>query len=54
MRRARPAQRATRGAESGDDDAAHRHHHDLVEAVTEGDAERGSALVRSIFDPFMH
>lgn len=42
-----------RHEESGDDDAAHRHHHDLVEAVAEGDADRASALVRSIFDPFM-
>ena len=43
-----------RHEESGDDAASHRHHHDLVEAVAEGDADRASALVRSIFDPFMH
>jgi DNA-binding FadR family transcriptional regulator len=42
-----------RHEESGDDDASHRHHHDLVEAVADGDADRASALVRSIFDPFM-
>ena len=39
--------------ESGDDDAAHRHHHDLVEAIAEGDADRASGLVREIFKPFM-
>jgi DNA-binding GntR family transcriptional regulator len=43
-----------RHEESGDDAASHRHHHALVEAVAEGDADRASALVRSIFDPFMH
>ncbi len=43
-----------RHEESGDDAAAHRHHHDLVEAIAEGDADRASALVRSIVDPFMH
>ena len=43
-----------RHEESGDDEASLRRHHDLVEAVAEGDADRASALVRSIFDPFMH
>ena len=42
-----------RDEESGDDDAAHRHHHDLVEAIAAGDADRASALVREIFKPFM-
>lgn len=39
--------------ESGDSDVAHRHHHDLVEAIAAGDADRASALVREIFQPFM-
>lgn len=39
--------------ESGDDATAHRRHHDLVEAIAEGDADRASTLVRSIFEPFM-
>lgn len=42
-----------RDEESGDDDAAHRHHHDLVEAIAEGDPDRASALVQAIFRPFM-
>lgn len=42
-----------RDEESGDDETAHRHHHDLVEAIAAGDPERASALVRDIFEPFM-
>ncbi len=42
-----------RDEESVDDDAALRHHHDLVEAIAASDAERASALVREIFQPFM-
>lgn len=38
---------------SGDDDAVHRHHRDLVEAIAAGDAGRASGLVASIFEPFM-
>lgn len=43
-----------RHEESGDDDAAHRHHHDLVEAIAEGDRDRAAARVAAIFEPFMH
>ncbi|MCY4725298.1 GntR family transcriptional regulator [Nocardioides sp. STR2] len=39
--------------ESGDDATAHRRHHDLVEAIAEGDADRASVVVRAIFEPFM-
>lgn len=39
--------------EESDDDAAHRHHSDLVEAIAAGQADRASALVREIFQPFM-
>lgn len=42
-----------RDEESGDDDAAHRLHHDLVEAIAQGDAGRATGLVASIFEPFM-
>ena len=42
-----------RDDEAGDEDAAHRHHHDLVEAIAAGDSDRASALVREIFQPFM-
>src|SRR6478735_3934029 len=42
-----------RHEESGDDAAAHRRHHDLVEAIAAGEPDRAAALVRSIFDPFM-
>ncbi|MBL0749398.1 FadR/GntR family transcriptional regulator [Nocardioides baculatus] len=42
-----------RDEESGDDETAHRHHRDLVEAIAAGDPERASALVRDIFEPFM-
>ncbi|MFC7387338.1 FadR/GntR family transcriptional regulator [Sphaerisporangium rhizosphaerae] len=36
-----------------DDDAAHRHHHELVEAIADGDADRAATKVVSIFKPFM-
>jgi DNA-binding FadR family transcriptional regulator len=42
-----------RHEESGDDARAHRHHHDLVEAIADGDASRATALVAAIFEPFM-
>ena len=42
-----------RDEESGDDDAAHRLHHDLVEAIAQGDPGRATELVASIFEPFM-
>lgn len=42
-----------RGEESEDEVAAHRNHHDLVEAIAAADADRAVAVVASIFDPFM-
>ncbi|MFC4533599.1 FadR/GntR family transcriptional regulator [Sphaerisporangium dianthi] len=36
-----------------DDDAAHRYHHELVEAIADGDADRAATKVLSIFEPFM-
>lgn len=42
-----------RDEEDGDEDLAHRHHHDLVEAIAEGDADRAASLVAAIFEPFM-
>lgn len=42
-----------RGEENPDEDAAHRRHHDLVEAIADQDAERATAHVASIFSPFM-
>ncbi|GIM64357.1 putative transcriptional regulator, GntR [Planomonospora venezuelensis] len=45
--------RHMRDDESGDDDAAHRHHHDLVEAIAQGDAGRATDVVAAIFEPFM-
>ena len=42
-----------RDDESGDGDTGHRHHHDLVEAIAAGQADRAAALVREIFQPFM-
>lgn len=45
--------RHMRDDESGDDDAAHRHHHDLVEAIAQGDAGRATEVVAAIFEPFM-
>lgn len=43
-----------RDEESDDAEAAHRHHHELVEAIADGDAERAAATVAAIFDPFLH
>jgi DNA-binding FadR family transcriptional regulator len=42
-----------RDEESGDDEAGHRHHHDLVEAIAAGDADRAELLVTTIFGQFM-
>ncbi|UKJ62953.1 FadR family transcriptional regulator [Cellulosimicrobium cellulans] len=42
-----------RDDESGDEDAAHRRHHELVEAIAEGDADRAAAAVAAIMDPFL-
>jgi len=42
-----------RDEENEDEDAAHRHHHELVEAIAAGDADRAAATVATIFDPFM-
>ena len=38
---------------SDDEDAAHLHHHELVEAIAAGDSERAAAAVAAIFEPFM-
>ncbi|WP_405087879.1 FadR/GntR family transcriptional regulator [Microbispora sp. NBC_01389] len=42
-----------RDEKSEDEDAAHRHHHELVEAIVDGDADRAATKVISIFEPFM-
>ncbi|WP_279633844.1 MULTISPECIES: FadR/GntR family transcriptional regulator [Microbispora] len=42
-----------RDEKSEDEDAAHRHHHELVEAIADGDADRAATKVGSIFKPFM-
>lgn len=42
-----------RDDESGDEDAAHRRHHELVEAIADGDADRAAASVAAIMDPFL-
>ncbi|MEV4458097.1 FCD domain-containing protein [Microbispora sp. NPDC049633] len=42
-----------RDEKSEDEDAAHRHHHELVEAIADGDADRAAAKVVAIFKPFM-
>lgn len=42
-----------RDEDSGDADAAHRAHHELVEAVAAADPERAAAQVAAIFAPFM-
>ncbi|MEO9323336.1 GntR family transcriptional regulator [Nocardioides sp. C4-1] len=34
-------------------DAGHEHHHDLVEAIADGEPERAAALVEEIFRPFL-
>lgn len=42
-----------RDEESDDEDAGHRHHDDLVEAIAQADPDRASAAVSAIFEPFM-
>ncbi|WSS10287.1 GntR family transcriptional regulator [Microbispora sp. NBC_01189] len=42
-----------RDEKSEDEDAAHRHHHELVEAIADGDADHAATKVISIFEPFM-
>lgn len=42
-----------RGEESEDAEAAHRHHHNLVEAIAAQDPEAAAAHVAAIFAPFM-
>jgi DNA-binding FadR family transcriptional regulator len=42
-----------RDDESGDEDAAHRRHHELVEAIAEGDTDRAAVSVAAIMDPFL-
>lgn len=39
--------------EIGDEEAAHRHHRELVEAIAAQDADRAVAVVAEIFAPFM-
>lgn len=41
-----------RDEESEDQEAAHRHHHEVVEAIAAGDAERAASCVAEIFAPF--
>ncbi|GAA1931942.1 FadR/GntR family transcriptional regulator [Nocardioides hwasunensis] len=41
-----------RDDEDGSEDPAHGHHHDLVEAIAEGEPARAGALVAAIFEPF--
>src|SRR5699024_12829719 len=36
-----------------DEESAHRHHHDLVEAIADQDVPRATASVAAIFRPFM-
>jgi len=36
-----------------DAEVAHRHHHELVEAIADADPERAAAVVAAIFEPFM-
>lgn len=38
---------------SADEEAAHRHHHELVEAIAAGDADQATAAVTVIFAPFL-
>lgn len=42
-----------RGEENEDEEAAHRHHHDLVEAIAERDGAAAARHVAAIFEPFM-
>lgn len=39
--------------DEADEDAAHSHHHDLVEAIANADADGAAAAVTAIFAPFM-
>ncbi|MEU8176345.1 FCD domain-containing protein [Microbispora hainanensis] len=42
-----------RDEKNEDEDAAHRHHRELVEAIADGDADRAATKVGAIFEPFM-
>ncbi|WP_053370419.1 FadR/GntR family transcriptional regulator [Cellulosimicrobium cellulans] len=42
-----------RDEENEDEDAAHRHHHELVEAIAGADADRAAEAVAAIMDPFL-
>lgn len=42
-----------RDEENADDETAHRHHHELVEAVARQDAAGAAAAVAAIFEPFL-
>ena len=42
-----------RDEKSEDEDAAHRYHHELIESIADGDADRAATKVVSIFKPFM-
>ncbi|MBD8078492.1 FadR/GntR family transcriptional regulator [Cellulosimicrobium arenosum] len=42
-----------RDEESEDEDSVHRSHHQLVDAIAAGDADRAAATVAEIFGPFM-
>ncbi|GGD36644.1 putative transcriptional regulator, GntR [Microbacterium faecale] len=42
-----------RDEESDDPEVAHRHHHDLIEAIADGDADQATAAVAAIFTPFV-
>lgn len=43
-----------RDEENEGEDAAHRHHRELIEAIADRDADRAAAAVVAIFEPFMH
>ena len=42
-----------RDEENEDEDAAHRHHRELVEAIADADADRAAEAVAAIMDPFL-
>lgn len=42
-----------RDEENEDEDAAHRHHDELVEAIADADADRAAEAVAAIMDPFL-
>ncbi|UMG94922.1 FadR/GntR family transcriptional regulator [Nocardioides sp. TF02-7] len=42
-----------RDEEEADEDQARRHHHELVEAIADGNPDRAVAAVAAIFEPFM-